>query len=73
MVDWFDRAQAYEERDRERALSAALTRARSGINAPSRSTCLDCDAPIPAARQVQGGVTRCVPCQTFFEKNETHR
>ncbi|MGP3790290.1 TraR/DksA C4-type zinc finger protein [Pseudomonas sp. B392_1p] len=73
MTGWLDQAKAYEERDRELALNAALIRARSGINIPSRAACLDCDEPISAARQAQGGVTRCVPCQTLFEKNEAHR
>jgi phage/conjugal plasmid C-4 type zinc finger TraR family protein len=71
MADWFDRAQAYEERDRERALEAALSRARS--DGPSRETCLTCDKPIPAERKAVGGVIRCVPCQSLFEKYEAQR
>ncbi|KHL70603.1 hypothetical protein SF06_06870 [Pseudomonas flexibilis] len=71
MADWFDRAQAYEERDRAQALEAALRRARTDL--PSRETCLTCDEPIPAERQAFGGVIRCVPCQTLFEKFEAQR
>lgn len=62
----FDRAQALEQRQRDQAITAALARARS--NGPSLTHCEDCDGEIPEARRAIGGMTRCVPCQTHFEK-----
>ena len=66
MVCPFDRAQALELRQREQAIAAALARKRP--IGPSLTHCEDCDNEIPAARQALGGKTRCVPCQSFFEK-----
>ena len=62
----FDRAQATEQRQRDQAIAAQLAKSRP--IGPSRSECLDCDVEIPAARQALGGIMRCVPCQTIFEK-----
>ena len=62
----FDRAQATEQRQRDQAIAAQLAKSRP--IGPSRSECLDCDCEIPAARQALGGIMRCVPCQTIFEK-----
>lgn len=62
----FDRAQALEQRQRDQAITAALTRARS--TGPSLTHCEDCDGEIPEARRALGGKSRCVPCQTHFEK-----
>ena len=62
----FDRAQATEQRQRDQAIAAQLAKSRP--IGPSRSKCLDCDGAIPAARQALGGIMRCVPCQTIFEK-----
>ena len=62
----FDRAQATEQRQRDQAIAAQLARPRP--IGPSRSECLDCDSEIPAALQALGGILRCVPCQTIFEK-----
>ncbi len=62
----FDRAQATEQRQRDQAIAAQLAQPRP--IGPSRSTCLDCEEAIPAARQALGGIQRCVPCQTIFEK-----
>lgn len=70
MVCPFDRAQALEQRQRDQAIAAQLARTRS--SGPSLTHCKDCDAEIPAARQALGGMTRCVPCQSTFEK-EAHR
>lgn len=62
----FDRAQALEQRQRDQAIAAQLARVRPiGL---SRSECLDCEGEIPAARQALGGILRCVPCQSIFEK-----
>jgi len=66
MVCPFDRAQALEQRQRDQAIAAQLAQRRP--IGPSRSECLDCDGAIPAARQALGGILRCVPCQTIFEK-----
>ncbi|NWB99081.1 TraR/DksA family transcriptional regulator [Pseudomonas gingeri] len=66
MVDWFDRAQAQELRERELAIAAQLARVRP--SGPSRSHCQDCGNKIPTQRQALPGITRCVPCQTTFEK-----
>ena len=66
----FDRAQALEQRQRDQAIAAQLARPRP--IGPSRSECLDCDDEIPEARQALGGIVRCVPCQSIFEKG-THR
>ena len=62
----FDRAQALEQRQRDQAIAAQLARPRP--IGPSRSACLDCGGEIPAARQALGGMLRCVPCQSLFEK-----
>ena len=62
----FDRAQALEQRQRDQAIAAQLATARP--TEPSRTECLDCDNAIPAARQALGGILRCVPCQSLFEK-----
>lgn len=66
MVCPFDRAQALEQRQRDQAIAAQLARKRP--IGPSLTHCEDCDQPIPEKRQALGGMTRCVPCQTIFEK-----
>jgi phage/conjugal plasmid C-4 type zinc finger TraR family protein len=68
MVCPFDRAQALELRQREQAIKAQLACKRP--SGPSRTHCEDCDNEIPAARQALGGITRCVPCQTTFERSD---
>lgn len=69
MVCPFDRAQALEQRDRDRAIALQLAKSRSAR--PSLSECLDCGGDIPKARQAFGGIERCVGCQTIFEKGTT--
>ena len=66
MVCPFDRAQALEQRQRDQAIAAQLAQPRP--IGPSRTECLDCEGEIPAARQALGGIRRCVPCQSIFEK-----
>lgn len=66
MVCPFDRAQALEQRQRDQAIAAQLASARP--SGPSRTHCEDCDNVIPAARQALGGMIRCVPCQSIFER-----
>ena len=68
MVCPFDRAQALELRQRELAIKAQLAGKRP--TGPSLTHCEDCDCEIPAARQALGGMTRCVPCQTTFERSD---
>ncbi|MFJ2387666.1 TraR/DksA family transcriptional regulator [Pseudomonas koreensis] len=68
MVDWFDRAQELEQRQRDQAIKAQLqTPMPVG---PSLTHCQNCDKEIPPARQALGGMTRCVPCQTDVEKSK---
>ena len=66
MVDWFDRAQELEQRQRDQAIKAQLL--KPVPVGPSLTHCEDCDQPIPEKRQALGGMTRCVPCQNIFEK-----
>ncbi|WP_207848771.1 MULTISPECIES: TraR/DksA C4-type zinc finger protein [unclassified Pseudomonas] len=68
MVDWFDRAQELEQRQRDHAIKAQLLKPLPV--GPSLTHCLECDKEIPPARQALGGKTRCVPCQTDFEKSK---
>lgn len=68
MVCPFDRAQALEQRQRDQAINAQLAQARRESAGPSLTHCQDCNNKIPAARQALGGKTRCVLCQSFFEK-----
>lgn len=70
MVDWFDRAQALEQREREQVIAAQLARPRP--TGPSRTHCLDCEKPIPELRHAFGGITRCTPCQSDIEQGK-HR
>ena len=64
----FDRAQALEQRQRDQAINAQLAVARAQSTGPSLTHCADCDREIPPARRALGGMTRCVPCQSTFEK-----
>lgn len=66
MTDWLDNAKAIEELERERVIEAQ--RALALPSGPSRSHCLVCDDDIPERRQALGGVVRCVPCQTLYER-----
>lgn len=66
MADWVDRALEREELELERALAAQL--ASTKPSGPSLPECTECGNEIPAKRRAFGGVTRCLPCQTSFEK-----
>lgn len=68
MVCPFDRTQALEQRQRDLEIKAQLALARAQLAGPSLTYCEDCDLEIPPARRALGGKTRCVPCQTIFEK-----
>ena len=69
MVDWFDRAQALEQREREQAIKVQLAQPRPA--GPSRAHCLDCEEPIPEKRRALGGIIRCTPCESLFEQGKT--
>ncbi|UTH73349.1 TraR/DksA family transcriptional regulator [Chromobacterium sp. IIBBL 290-4] len=66
MTDFYDRAQALEQRQREEALARQFARLDNGA---SLSHCEDCAEPIPEARQrIVAGCTRCVQCQEDHEQ-----
>lgn len=67
MTDFYDRAQALEQLQRDAAIDAHFAGARAAGD--SLSHCEDCGDPIPAARQrIVPGCTRCVPCQQWAER-----
>lgn len=66
MVCPFDRAQALEQRQRDQAIAAA--RAGTRPSGPSLTHCADCGDEIPEVRRALGGMTRCVTCQSLFER-----
>lgn len=71
MTCLFERAQALEQRQRDGSVAVAVTRARAELaraKGPSLTHCEDCDSEIPEARRALGGKTRCVPCQSLFER-----
>lgn len=66
MTDFYDRAQALEQRQREEALAHQFSHLAHGA---SLSHCEDCAEPIPEARQrIVAGCTRCVQCQEDHEQ-----
>lgn len=75
MSDAADRAEAYEQADRERALHAVL--ASSDHSEPqlihgSTVVCRECLNPIGSARiAALPGVTRCLQCQRAVEREES--
>ncbi|WP_213732848.1 TraR/DksA family transcriptional regulator [Citrobacter europaeus] len=69
MVDTIDLAQQREQEDSERYIN----KARSGIAAPSRFFCEECDAPIPEDSRIAiPGVELCVTCQQVEELKAKH-
>ena len=68
MVDWFDRAQAQEQRERDKAIAAQLASPRP--SGPSRTHCLDCEEPILEKRRALGGIVRCTPCESLSEQGK---
>jgi len=68
MVDWFDRAQAQEQRERDKAIAAQLASPRP--SGPSRTHCLDCEEPILEKRRTLGGIVRCTPCESLSEQGK---
>lgn len=65
-MDILDRAQILEEKQRELSLQQARQ-----SHKPSLTECEDCGVDIPKARQALGGVTRCMDCQTIYEKEQS--
>lgn len=49
------------------ALDRRLASIRQEQTTTSRHFCLDCEEPIPIARQRLGGKTRCLSCQEELE------
>lgn len=73
MTDEVDSAQAREEADRDRALSAARQRIADSMTPRDPAVallCIDCDQPIePERLQVLGHATsRCASCAQDFEQ-----
>ncbi|ATR85182.1 conjugal transfer protein TraR [Pseudomonas sp. HLS-6] len=68
MVDWFDRAQAQEQRERDKAIAAQLASPRP--SGPSRTHCLVCEEPILEKRRALGGIVRCTPCESLSEQGK---
>lgn len=67
MTDVYDRAQEMELRQREQALAAQAAASRP--LGSSLENCDDCGQPIPEKRrQAAVGCTRCIQCQTAYEK-----
>lgn len=67
MTDFYDRAQALEQMQRDAAIDAHFAGACAAGD--SLSHCEDCGEPILAARQrIVPGCTRCVPCQQWAER-----
>ncbi|WP_047238098.1 TraR/DksA family transcriptional regulator [Chromobacterium subtsugae] len=66
MTDFYDRAQALEQRQRDDVLARQFANLAHGA---SLSHCEDCAEPIPEARQrIVAGCTRCVQCQEDHEQ-----
>ena len=69
MDDSMDIAQQREQAERERLINNA----RSHIDAPSRFTCEECEAPIPEERRIAIlGVALCVTCKEIAELKGKH-
>ncbi len=68
-ADIIDRASELEERQREEAIARA--RARMPADRPSRTTCVQCDKPIPEGRRLAvRGCTHCIECAHQREKRQ---
>jgi DnaK suppressor protein len=74
-MDIFDRAQEQDEFFRQKALDkhfAGRNSARSENTPYEDRDCLDCGETIPAKRLEANPIaTRCVPCQTKYERKES--
>ena len=65
MSDIIDQANDLAQQVIERAIANAPK-----FNHPSLTECKDCGEPIPPQRQALGGVTRCIDCQKYYDKNQ---
>ena len=73
MTDFFDEAQALEQRIRDAELLAQTRRAglAGKTGADSATKCIDCDALIPKARRwAVPGCQRCVECASVQERKK---
>lgn len=67
MTDIYDRAQELEQRQREAALARQAAAGRA--LGPSLEQCDDCGDDIPQRRrEAMPGCTRCICCQSDFER-----
>ena len=65
MSDIIDQAGEIEELHR----AAALARQQARPVGTGTADCIDCDAPIPAARRrALPHADRCIGCQTLYER-----
>ncbi|WP_020411004.1 TraR/DksA C4-type zinc finger protein [Hahella ganghwensis] len=65
-IDHLDTATELQDLLNTTALRHQLS--QSVTHMPSLKMCADCDADIPEARQRLGGVTRCVECEGYFQR-----
>ncbi len=70
---WYKDGAVQEQIDADVADALAQIK-RQQKSGPSRSHCLECDAPIPKARQQAiEGVQYCVTCQSLLDQNDSQR
>jgi len=70
--DEMDLAQAFNEQWIDDCLVEHRRRRGASQSIPADSVCIVCDEPIPAARlAAMPGCTRCIDCQTIFERRAT--
>lgn len=63
MADCADIANTVIEKNLAHSLAA-----RSQHQSNSLFECIECDSTIPEQRRKLGGVTRCIECQSRFER-----
>ena len=62
-------AQEYQAKLNAAAIATHRAKMTSNISAPSLEICEDCEEKIPAERRKkQPGCTRCVACQSLYER-----
>lgn len=74
-MDDLDRAQHYEERERESALNKVLTRLveAAEYDPAGYRICVVCGVIIPHLRTEKLNAVRCVECQTALEKRNRNQ
>ncbi len=65
-MDSIERAQRYEERERQ----AAIAVCRKHSQTESLKHCVDCGEDIPEQRRAIGGIRRCIDCQQEKERRQ---